>query len=55
MWMGARRGGASAPLLVVLVMAFMSWRMAFLVFALLGVVWAIIFSWWFRDNPRNPA
>jgi MFS family permease len=43
MWMGARWGGASAPLLVVLVMAFMSWRMAFLVFALLGVVWAIIF------------
>ena len=30
MWMGARWGGASAPLLVVAVMAFVSWRMAFL-------------------------
>ncbi len=53
MWMGARWGGASAPLLVVMVMTFMSWRWAFLVFALLGVVWAIIFYAWFRDNPRD--
>ena len=53
MWMGARWGGASAPLLVVGVMAFVSWRTAFLVFATLGVVWAVIFYWWFRDNPRD--
>ncbi len=53
MWMGARWGGASAPLLVVAVMAFVSWRMAFLVFAMLGVLWAIVFFWWFRDNPRD--
>ena len=36
MWMGARWGGASAPLLVVAVMTFVSWRTAFLVFSLLG-------------------
>lgn len=53
MWMGARWGGAAAPLLVVAVMAFVSWRMAFMIFALLGVVWAIVFYWWFRDNPRE--
>ena len=53
MWMGARWGGASAPLLVVAVMAFMSWRMAFLAFSVLGVVWAAVFYWWFRDNPRD--
>lgn len=53
MWMGARWGGASAPLLVVVVMAFVSWRTAFLIFAMLGVVWTIIFYWWFRDNPRD--
>jgi MFS family permease len=52
-WMGARWGGASAPLLVVAVMAFVSWRMAFLLFAGLGIVWAIVFYWWFRDNPRD--
>ena len=53
MWMGARWGGASAPLLVVAVMAFVSWRTAFMLFALLGVVWAVIFFVWFRDNPRD--
>ena len=53
MWMGARWGGAAAPLLVVAVMAFVSWRMAFLVFAGLGLVWAAAFAWWFRDNPRH--
>jgi len=53
MWMGARWGGAAAPLLVVMVMAFVSWRTAFLLFALLGVVWCVVFYWWFRDNPRE--
>ncbi len=53
MWMGARWGGASAPLLVVMVMTFVSWRMAFVAFALLGIIWALIFRWWFRDNPRE--
>ncbi len=53
MWMGARWGGASAPLLVVTVMAFVSWRTAFLVFATLGVGWAVIFFAWFRDNPSD--
>jgi len=53
MWMGARWGGAFTPLLVVTVMAFMSWRQAFVVFAMLGVVWTIVFAWWFRDNPRD--
>ena len=53
MWMGARWGGAFTPLLVVAVMAFVSWRYAFHIFALLGVAWAIVFYWWFRDNPRD--
>jgi len=53
MWMGARWGGAAAPLLVVMVMAFVSWRTAFMIFAFLGVGWAVVFYWWFRDNPRD--
>lgn len=53
MWMGARWGGAAAPLLVVMVMAFVSWRMAFFIFASFGLVWAVVFYWWFRDNPRD--
>ncbi len=53
MWMGARWGGAFTPLLVVLVMYFVNWKIAFQLFALLGVVWAVIFWLWFRDNPRD--
>lgn len=53
MWMGARWGGAITPLLVVAVMAFVNWRVAFLIFALLGVVWCIVFYRWYRDNPRD--
>lgn len=53
MWMGARWGGAFTPLLVVVVMAFVNWRTAFMIFALLGVVWAAVFYLWFRDHPRD--
>ena len=53
MWMGARWGGAITPLLVVAVMAFVNWRTAFMLFAMLGVVWVVIFYAWFRDNPRD--
>lgn len=53
MWMGARWGGAFTPLLVVIVLAYVNWRTAFMLFALLGVVWAAIFWLWFRDNPRD--
>ncbi|ACB75953.1 MFS transporter [Opitutus terrae] len=53
MWMSARWGGAVTPYLVFLVLSVMNWRLAFLVFGLLGVVWAILFARWFRDNPRE--
>src|SRR5438132_9965050 len=53
MWMGARWGGAFTPLLVVIVLAYVNWRTAFLLFSLLGVTWAVIFWLWFRDNPRD--
>jgi MFS transporter, ACS family, glucarate transporter len=56
MWLSARWGGAFTPLLVAWVLAFVSWRWAFALFGGLGVVWAVFFYRWFRDNPReNPA
>ena len=30
-----------------------SWRRAFEIFGVLGVVWAVVFCRWFRDNPRD--
>jgi MFS transporter, ACS family, glucarate transporter len=53
MWMSARWGGAVTPLLVFGALQFMHWRTSFIVFGLLGVVWAIVFFWWYRDNPRE--
>ena len=60
MWLSARWGGAFTPLLVVWVLSFANWRVAFMLFGTLGIVWAVFFYRWFRDDPRvhpsvNPA
>lgn len=52
-WMAARWGGAFTPLLVVWVLGFVSWRMTFVIFACLGVIWAVCFWLWFCDNPKE--
>jgi sugar phosphate permease len=53
MWMSARWGGAFTPLLVLTCLQFMPWRVAFITFGSLGVIWAVIFHAWYRDNPRD--
>jgi sugar phosphate permease len=30
-----------------------NWRLAFLLFGLLGILWAALFFWWYRDDPRT--
>lgn len=53
LWMSARWGGAFTPLLVVLVLRYVSWRGAFLFFGSLGLIWAVLFYRWYRDNPEE--
>jgi MFS family permease len=53
LWMSARWGGAATPMLVYLALQFVSWRQAFGLFGLIGVVWAVLFYLWYRDNPRE--
>src|SRR6266700_2186166 len=53
LWMAARWGGAFTPLLVVLVLKYVHWRLSFLLFGSLGVVWAFVFYQWYRDSPRE--
>jgi MFS family permease len=54
-WLSARWGGAFTPPLVALVMLAVGWRHAFEIFGCIGVVWAILFFLWYRDDPlRNP-
>jgi ACS family glucarate transporter-like MFS transporter len=53
LWMAARWGGAFTPPLVALVLKVMTWRQAFMAFGGIGVVWAVLFYRWYRDNPRD--
>jgi MFS family permease len=55
MWLSARWGGAFTPPLVVWVVGYVGWRHAFPIFGSLGLVWAVAFWAWFRDEPaQNP-
>ncbi len=53
MWMAARWGGAFTGSLVLVIMNFVTWRQAFFIFGGLGVLWAIWFYRWYRDNPQD--
>jgi ACS family glucarate transporter-like MFS transporter len=53
LWMSARWGGAATPYLVLLVLGLVNWRVAFLLFGALGILWALIFYSWYRDDPRG--
>jgi MFS family permease len=53
MWLSARWGGAFTPPLVALVMGAVGWRHAFEFFGCIGVVWAVFFFRWYRDNPLD--
>jgi ACS family glucarate transporter-like MFS transporter len=53
LWTAARWGGAFTPLLVVWVLRYVNWRLSFLIFGSLGLVWATVFYRWYRDNPRD--
>lgn len=55
LWLSARWGGALTPLLVAYVLDVVTWRRAFELFGLLGVVWAIGFYRWYRDDPATHA
>ncbi len=52
-WMASRIGGAISPLMVIPIQVAYGWRASFLVFGILGVVWAAAWFWWFRDNPAD--
>jgi MFS family permease len=63
-WMAGRFAGGVTPL-VVLALFFevplpngtseTHWRHAFWLFGVIGVVWCVLFWWWFRDRPEQKA
>jgi len=48
-------GGAVASVLTGLLIGVLSWRGLFAVYALPGLLWALCFALWFRNDPRNHA
>lgn len=54
-WAAARIGGALTPLIVVPLVHELGWRWAFAVLGGMGVIWAIGWYIWFRDEPRDKS
>ncbi len=53
---GSRLGGALAPGLVIYLMGAIGWRPVYWIFAVLGVVWAVVWGRWYRNTPEeHPA
>ncbi|MGC4252080.1 MAG: MFS transporter [Sphingobium sp.] len=50
---GARLGGALTPALVVFIAMHWGWRAPFLLFALIGIVWALTWFLYYRDTPAD--
>src|SRR3954452_9612969 len=58
-WMAGRFAGGLSPFIVLALLAEMevegskevAWRHCFWIFGIIGVVWCVLFWWWFRDRP----
>lgn len=66
-WMAGRFMGGMTPFLLTILIGgtnpilrslgisteqpLLSWREAFIAFGVLGVIWCVLFTWWFRDQP----
>ncbi|MBS1828171.1 MAG: MFS transporter [Acidobacteria bacterium] len=49
---GSRIGAAFTPPIVVWLIVTYGWRMPFFVFGALGIVWAAVWYWYYRDTPE---
>jgi len=50
---GSRLGAAMTPLLVVTIMASHGWRAPFFLLGILGLGWAAVWYWYYRDTPAE--
>lgn len=55
LWICTRWAGAFTPVLVVLLLKVpgITWRGAFALFGAIGMVWAVAFYLWYRDDPKT--
>jgi MFS family permease len=52
-FMGAHLAGGLTPLLVTAMLTVMGWRTVFLLLGIPGLLWAVTWYWWFRDEPEE--
>jgi MFS transporter, ACS family, glucarate transporter len=52
-WLATRMSGAFTPSLVALLIGWLSWRHTFEIFGGIGMVWALLFYRWYRDDPSQ--
>jgi sugar phosphate permease len=52
-WVGAHITVALTPLLVNELSPLLKWRSIFYLFGLIGLFWATVWYWWFRDEPSR--
>jgi MFS family permease len=52
-WAASRAGGALAPLIVLPIKEAFGWRAPFWIFGAVGLAWAALWSWWYRDEPAE--
>lgn len=50
---GSRLGAGVTPLLVVWLITNYGWRAAFLIFGVVGLFWAALWFYWYRDTPAE--
>lgn len=53
-WAASRMGGALTPFVVIPVMMWVGWRSAFYLLGALGIVWAAVWYWYYR-NPGETS
>jgi MFS family permease len=51
----ARLGNALTPPLVVWLMALVTWRGSFILLGVISLAWAVVWVWYFRNNPKEHA
>jgi sugar phosphate permease len=52
---GSRLGGAVTPVIVAGIIAIWGWRAPFLIFATFGLLWGVVWFWYYRDKPDEHA
>lgn len=52
-WMATAAGGILTPFIVVSLQKRYGWHVSFFLFGSLGLFWAALWHWWFRDTPSE--